>query len=82
MCRLSLFTWVCAESEGKKEVVPMCPKHPAGEPRVDSFGTGMIVSCNEDRGHVLGVCGGEQLKAEREEAKARLYSNEDPSHGR
>jgi hypothetical protein len=69
MCRLSLFTWACAESEGKKEVVPMCPKHPAAETWSGTLGTGMMVSCNEGRGHVVGLCSREQFNAEREEAQ-------------
>jgi hypothetical protein len=73
MCRLSLFTWTRAESKGQKEVVPMCPKHPAAETWFGTFGTGMMVSCIEDRGHVVRLCSREQFNAEREEARIRLY---------
>ena len=37
VCCLSLFTWTCAESEGK-EVVPMCPKHPESKTSFGNFG--------------------------------------------
>ena len=73
ICRLPLFTWTCAESEGQKEVVPMCPKHAGAKTRFGTFGTGMIVTCHEERNHLVKLCDREQFEAERKEATARLY---------
>ena len=73
ICRLALFTWTCAESEGQKEVVPMCPKHAGAKTRFGTFGTGMIVTCHEERNHLVKLCDREQFEAERKEATARLY---------
>jgi hypothetical protein len=72
VCRLSLFTWTCAESE-EKEVVPVCPKHPESKTSFGNFGTGIKVTCNEDRDHLIGLCSREQFEAERQEARIRLY---------
>jgi hypothetical protein len=72
-CQLSLFTWTCAESEGQKEVVPMCPEHAGIKIRFNTFGTGMIVTCHHGRNHLVRLCKLEQFEVEREEARARLF---------
>ena len=73
ICRLPLFAWTCAESEGQKDVLPMCPKHAGAKTRFGTFGTGMIVTCHEERNHLVKLCDREQFEAERKEARARLY---------
>ena len=73
-CRLALLTWTWADSEGQKEVVPMCPKHPAGKIRIGTFGTGMIVVCQEDGSHFVKLFDREPFEAERKEARSRLDS--------
>lgn len=75
VCKLSLFTWTCVDLEGRTEILPMCPTHVSSKTRFGTFGTGMIVTCHEDRNHLVRLCEREQFEAELEEAKARLYPN-------
>jgi hypothetical protein len=70
--KLSLFTWTCAESKGKKVVIPMCPKHAGSKTSFGNFGTGVIVTC-ESGNHLVKLCDRPQFEAEREEARAKLY---------
>jgi hypothetical protein len=51
----------------------MCPKHAGAKTRFGTFGTGMIVTCHEERNHLVKLCDREQFEAERKEARARLY---------
>jgi hypothetical protein len=74
-CQLRLFTWICVESEGRKEVVPTCPDHGTAEVRSRPFGTGLMFMCTEGKNHILNHCSRREFEEERSEAKARLYSN-------
>lgn len=73
VCKLSLFTWTCVELEGGKDIVPICPTHVSSKTRFGRFGTGMIVTCHEERNHLIRLCEREQFEAELEEARIRLY---------
>jgi len=72
-CKLPLFSWTCDESEGHKEVVPICPTHTSSKARFASFGSGMIVTCAPGN-HLLKLCERGEFEAEREEAKVRLLA--------
>jgi len=67
-CRLSLFTWTTVESEAQTEIVPFCHTHASSKVRVGHFGTGVIVTCHEERNHLVKLCERDRFDAEKEEA--------------
>ena len=71
-CRLTMFTWTCAELLDQTDVVPTCPTHGvAGVRSVDSA-KGLMFICIEARHHLLNRCTFEQFETEREKATAKL----------
>ena len=70
-CSLALLAWTCLESEGRKEVIPICLKHPASKVKFGPFGTGIIVTCDAGN-HLIKLCDRKQFEAERQEAGSRL----------
>ncbi len=71
ICRLELFDWICVEEEDKKEVFPVCPKHPTSKTRFAPFAGGIIVTCEVGEHRVM-LCQQLEFIAELEEARARL----------
>ncbi len=74
-CKLRLFTWVCIESEGRKEVAPTCPDHGLAEVRSRPFGDGFLFICLAGMDHVLNHCSRQEFEAEKQEAEARLCTD-------
>ena len=64
------------EQDGRKEVVPLCPTHASSKVRFGQFGDGLIVTCHQERNHLVSLCEREQFEAERQEARGTLYPGE------
>ena len=73
-CKLSLFTWTYKSGSEQAEVVPICPIHDEGRVRFGTFGTGIIVICEEGT-HLVSLCDTEAFQAEIEEATRKLIRN-------
>jgi ribosomal protein L35 len=73
ICTLALFTWICVQSDGRMEAVPRCPTHTSSKTRFAPFGTGMIITCHENRNHLVSLCARAQFEAERAEAEFNLF---------
>jgi hypothetical protein len=63
---------MCIESDGQKTILPVCPIHLSPKVRFGSFGTGMIVTCHEERNHLVRLCDTQEFEAERKEAQSKL----------
>ena len=70
-CKLALFTWMCLESESRKEVVPICTTHIDSKVRSGSFGADIILVCESGK-HLVGLCERNKFEAEQEQANAKL----------
>jgi hypothetical protein len=70
-CTLTLCTWMCAEAENPKEVVPVCPTHVHSKVRSGPFGADIILVCESGK-HLVGLCERDEFEAEQEQAKAEL----------
>jgi len=74
-CKLSLFTWMRVESDGQKNVLPVCPIHLSPKVRFGNFGTGIIVTCHETKNHLVRLCDRQEFETEQEQARAKLDSD-------
>jgi hypothetical protein len=71
-CKLRLFTWICIETQGRKEITPTCPDHGPAEVHSRCFGDGVLFFCDASMDHILNHCTYQELQAERQEAKTKL----------
>jgi len=73
-CKLRLFTWICIETQGRKEITPTCPDHGPAEVRSRAFGSGFLFICLAGMDHVLNHCTTQEFQAERQEAENAVVS--------
>jgi hypothetical protein len=79
-CKLELFTWtlIDAEDGGKDKIVSTCPVHASSKVRFGNFGTGIIVTCHEERDHLVRLCERGVFEAEQQLATEQLLEPEIP----
>ena len=63
---------MCVESDGQKNVLPVCPIHLNPKVRFGNFGTGTIVTRRETKNHLVRLCDCQEFETEREQARVKL----------